>query len=78
MKHEYGKEEKIVNFQEFAFETSDLEFEILKSSIWKHTTSCDRPIELICFFFFFDAYMYDEVHQMRRLVFHKIPILVSK
>ena len=34
--------EKEVIFHEFDFETSDLTFEVSKSSIWKHTTSCDR------------------------------------
>ena len=32
--------EKGVNFHEFDFETSDLEFGVSKSNIWKHTTSC--------------------------------------
>ena len=52
--------EKELILHEFDFETSDLEIEVSKSSIWKHTTSCDkgvfsfiiisqlrRPIELI-------------------------------
>ena len=34
--------EKEVIFHEFDFETSDLEFEVSKSSIWKHTTPCDK------------------------------------
>ena len=29
-------------FHEFDFETSDLKFEVSKSRIWKHTTSCDN------------------------------------
>ena len=33
---------KEVIFHEFDFETSDLEFEVSKSSIWKHTTSSDK------------------------------------
>ena len=36
--------EKEVIFHEFDFETSDLEFEVSKSSIWKHTTSCDKGV----------------------------------
>ena len=36
---------KEVLFHEFDFETSDLEFEVSKSSIWwKHTTSCDKGV----------------------------------
>ena len=34
--------EKEVNFHQFDFKTSVLEFEVSKSSIWKHTTSCDK------------------------------------
>ena len=34
---------------EFNFETSELDFEVPKSSIWKHTTSCEKRA---CFFFF--------------------------
>ena len=33
-----------VIFYEFDFETSDLEFEVVKSSIWKHETSCDNGV----------------------------------
>ena len=36
--------EKEVIFQEFDFETSDLEFEVSKSSIWKHTTKCNKGV----------------------------------
>ena len=36
--------EKEVIFQEFDFETSDLEFEVPKFSIWKHTTSFDEGV----------------------------------
>ena len=36
--------EKEVIFHEFDLETSDLEFEVTKSSIWKHTTSCDQGV----------------------------------
>ena len=55
-----------VIFHEFDFETSELDFEASKSSIWKHTTLCDkgvfsyiilqlrRPVELkfsqVCYF----------------------------
>ena len=31
-------------FNEFDFETSDLEIEVLKSSVWKHTTLCDKGV----------------------------------
>ena len=43
--------EKEVIFHEFDFETSRLEFEVSKSSIWKHTTSCDKGV------FFFHSYL---------------------
>ena len=43
--------EKEVIFQEFDFETSDLEFEVSKSSIRKHTTSCDEGV------FYFHYYL---------------------
>ena len=36
--------EKEVVFLKFDFETSDLEFEVSKSSIWKHTISCDKGV----------------------------------
>ena len=36
--------EKEVIFHEFDFETSELEFEVPKSSIWKLTTSCDKGV----------------------------------
>ena len=73
--------EKEVIFHEFDFETSSLEFEVTKSSIWKHTTSCDKGV------FVFHSYLatpttnqakiftgllfyaYVEIHQVRRLVF---------
>ena len=42
-----------VNFHEFDFETSELDFEVSKSSIWKHTTGC---------FFFYYYY----ISQLRR------------
>ena len=71
-----------VIFHKFDFETSDLEFEIPKSSIWKHTTSCDegvfhfihisqlqRPIELKFSLVFYFMHTYVEIHQVRRLVF---------
>ena len=73
--------EKEAILHEFDFETSDLEFEVSKSSIWKHTTSCDkgvfsfiiisqlrRPIELK-FSQGLLFYAYVEIHQVRRLVF---------
>ena len=34
--------EKEIIFHEFDFETSELAFEVPKSRIWKHTTSCDK------------------------------------
>ena len=34
--------EKEVIFHEFDFEASELDFDVSKSSIWKHTTLCDR------------------------------------
>ena len=37
------KKKKIL-FHQFDFETSDLEFEVSKSSIWKHTTLCDKGV----------------------------------
>ena len=73
--------EQEVTFHEFDFETSSLEFEVLKSSIWEHTTSCDKGV------FFFHSYLatpttnraqiftglllnaYVEIYQVRRLVF---------
>ena len=33
---------KEVFFHEFDFENSELDFEVSRSSIWKHTTSCDN------------------------------------
>ena len=36
--------EKEVVFHQFDFEALDLEFEISKSSICKHTTSCDKGV----------------------------------
>ena len=69
-------------FREFDFETSELEFEIPKSSVYKHTTSCDkgvfvsiiisqlqRPIEFTNFHSFFLFCAYVKIHQVRRLVF---------
>ena len=41
--------EKEVIFHEFDFETSDLEFEVSKSSIWKHTTSCEHGATRVFF-----------------------------
>ena len=35
---------KEVIFHLFDLETSELDFEVLKSSIWKHTTSCDKGV----------------------------------
>ena len=72
---------KEVFFHEFDFEISDLEFEVLKSSIWKHTTIVWQE----CFFFHYYLatsmtdwaqiftgllfYVYVEIHQLWRLVF---------
>ena len=74
--------EKEVIFDEFEFVTSDLELEVSKSSIWKHTTSCDkffssfiiisqlqRPIRWAEIFTGLLFYVYFEIHQVRRLVF---------
>ena len=36
--------EKVVIFHEFDFETSELDFEVSKSSSWKHTTSCEKGV----------------------------------
>ena len=36
--------EKEVTFDELDFETSYLDLEVLKSSIWKHTTLCDKGV----------------------------------
>ena len=72
-------EEEVI-FHTFDFDTSSLEFEVSKSSIWKHPTSCDKGV------FFFQLsrnsddqsrsnytgllfYRYVEKHQVRRLVF---------
>ena len=41
--------EKEVICHEFDFKTSDLEFEVPKSSIWKHTTSCDHGATQVFF-----------------------------
>ena len=46
---------KEVIFHEFDLETSDLEFEVSKSSIWKHTSSC--------FFFHTNSYLTTPVDQ---------------
>ena len=43
--------EKEVIFHEFDFETSDLEFEVSKSSLWKHTSLCDKGV------LFFHSYL---------------------
>ena len=59
---------------EFDFETSDLELEVSKSSIWKHTTSCDKGVFRSLLSRNFDDrgwlfYAYVEMYQVRRLVF---------
>ena len=79
--------EKGVIFRKFYFETSDLEFEVSKSSIRKCTTLCDKGD---FFFHYYLAvsttvraqiftgllfYAYVEIHQVRRLVFDKLPIV---
>ena len=43
--------EQEVTFHEFDFQTSSLECEVPKSSIWKHTTSCDKGV------LFFHSYL---------------------
>ena len=76
--------EKEVTFIGFDFETSDVEFEISKSSIWKRTTPCGT-VWKGCFFFHYYLptlitdwaqiftgllfYAYVEIHKVRRLVF---------
>ena len=74
--------EKEVIFHEFDFETSDIEFEVSKPSIWKHTTPCDkgslisfiiisqfrRPNELKFSQVFYSMHML-RIHQVERLVF---------
>ena len=35
---------KEVIFHQFDFETSELEFEAMKSRFWKHTTLCDKSV----------------------------------
>ena len=70
--------EKEVIFHGFDFETSKLEFEVTKSSICKHTTSCDK----VCFLAPSTTTNWDQTshvsyfmhnveihHQVRRLVF---------
>ena len=84
-------EEEVI-FHTFDFDTSSLEFEVSKSSIWKHPTSCDKGV------FFFQLsrnsddqsrsnytgllfYRYVEKHQVRRLVFdnyQKCPLSLKK
>ena len=79
---EYFLGGKKVVLYDFDFETSDLEFEVSKSSIWKHTTLCDKGVFSIIVIsqlrwpdwakistgLLFYAY-YVEVHQVRKLVF---------
>ena len=71
---------KDVFFQKFEFETSDLEYEVSKSSIWKHTTSCDKGVflsllsrnfndQLSQIFTGLLFYAHAEIHHVRRLVF---------
>ena len=81
--------EKEVIFPEFDIETSDLEFEVSKSSEWKQTTLFDkgvfsfiiisqlrRPIELkFSRVCYFMHYV--EKHQLWRLVFDQLPIVSS-
>ena len=73
-----------VIFHEFDFENSDLEFEVSKSRIWKHTTSCDHGATRVFFSFIIILQLqwpielkfsqvcyfteYVEIHQVRRLV----------
>ena len=37
-------DKKEVIFHKFDFETSELDFEVSKASIWKHTTLCDKGV----------------------------------
>ena len=38
------EKEAIFHEFEFDFETSSLKFKVSKSSIWKHTSSCDKGV----------------------------------
>ena len=53
--------EKEVIFQECDFETSELDFEVSKSSIWKHTTSCDKG----SFSFFIISNFDDQLNELK-------------
>ena len=44
--------EKEVIFHDFDFETPELDFEVSKSSIWKHTLSCDNWQGWFFFYYF--------------------------
>ena len=73
----FGKE---VIFHEFDFETSELDFEVSKSSIWKHTTLFD--IGVFSYYYYLATsttswaqiftgllcYTYVKIHQVRKLV----------
>ena len=71
-------------FIESDFETSNFEFEVSKSSIWKHTTSCDHSATRVFFLSLisrifndrhltqihrFFIYAFIEIHQLWRIVF---------
>ena len=66
---------KEVIFHEFDFKTSELDFVVSKSSMWKPTTLCDEGvfsfiiISQLRFFTGLIFYEYVEIHQVRRLVF---------
>ena len=64
--------EKEVIFHEFDFETSELDFEVSKSSIWNQTTLCDKGVIIISQLWRpagLLLYVNFEIHQVRRLVF---------
>ena len=55
--------EKEVIFHEFDLETSDLEFDVSKSSIWKHTTLCDNGVFLSFISLNFDDQLSSNVYR---------------
>ena len=60
--------EKEVFFHEFDFETSCLELEISKSSIWTHTISCDKGV-------FFISVLCRNFDDRLSSIFHRLVIL---
>ena len=66
--------EKEVIFHEFYFETSDLEFEVSKSSIWTHTTLCDHGATRV----FFSFINISQLQRPIKLKFSQVVILCIK